>query len=210
MNIITKIEVQKKNKERVNIFIDEEFAFAISAELVYKYNLKPKMTVDIEVLKEVAKKESIMKCRSAAIRIIERTFKTEKELKDKLLQKGYEVDEIESAVEFLKEYNYINDDLYVKSYIKDKIKMQGQNKILYDLKRKGVSEELIKQTLASVDDNDVIETAYLLAEKKYNVLSKKESDNYKLSQKLYRYLVSRGYSFEIAKQAINRVTNNDY
>ena len=42
MNIITKIEVRKRNKERVNIYIDEEYAFSISAELVYKENLKVK------------------------------------------------------------------------------------------------------------------------------------------------------------------------
>ena len=36
MNIITKIEVGKRNKERVNIYIDEEYAFSISAELIYK------------------------------------------------------------------------------------------------------------------------------------------------------------------------------
>lgn len=34
MAIITKIEIQKKNKERVNIYLDEEYAFSISAELV--------------------------------------------------------------------------------------------------------------------------------------------------------------------------------
>ena len=40
MNIITKIELGKRNKERVNIYIDNEYAFSISAELVYKENLK--------------------------------------------------------------------------------------------------------------------------------------------------------------------------
>ena len=42
MNIITKIELGKRNKERVNIYIDNEYAFSISAELVYKENLKVK------------------------------------------------------------------------------------------------------------------------------------------------------------------------
>ncbi|MCD3298125.1 recombination regulator RecX, partial [Clostridium botulinum C/D] len=37
--LITKIEIGKKNKNRVNIYLDEEFAFACSADLVYYYKL---------------------------------------------------------------------------------------------------------------------------------------------------------------------------
>ncbi len=40
MNKITNIEVQKRNEERVNIYIDNEFAFACYKELVYKEGLK--------------------------------------------------------------------------------------------------------------------------------------------------------------------------
>ena len=37
---ITKIEIQKRNKERVNLFLDDEYAFSLSTELVYKEGLK--------------------------------------------------------------------------------------------------------------------------------------------------------------------------
>lgn len=208
MNIITKIEVQKRNKERVNIFIDEEYAFGISAELVYKYNLKPKMKIDVDTLREIAEKESLIKCRLCAIRIIEKSYKTEKELHDRLLEKGYEEREIHESIKFLKQYNYINDSSYTKSFIKDKIKSQGQKKIFYDLKRKGVDEQLIHENLQSLDENTEKEIALTLARKKYCILSKRESDIYKLKQKLYRYIISRGYSYDIANEVIKEVINN--
>ena len=40
MNIITKIECGKRNKNRVNIYIDEEYAFSVDMEIVYKEGLK--------------------------------------------------------------------------------------------------------------------------------------------------------------------------
>ena len=80
MNIITKIEVGKRNKERVNIYIDEEFAFSLSAEIVYKENLAPKQTVDVEKLIKLAKEDEFMKCKNSALRIVERSYKTEKEV----------------------------------------------------------------------------------------------------------------------------------
>ena len=53
MNIITKMEISKRNKERINIYIDEEYAFSISAELVYKENLKVKDKVDVQLLRKL-------------------------------------------------------------------------------------------------------------------------------------------------------------
>ena len=90
MAVITKIEIQKRNKERVNIYLDDEYAFSISAELVYKENLRVKDVVDTEKLKSVADKESYIRCKNSALKIIERSYKTEKEVVEKLQMKGYE------------------------------------------------------------------------------------------------------------------------
>ncbi len=81
---ITKIEIQKNNKDRVNIYLDGEYALAINAELIYKENLKVKDDVDISKLQEIAEKESYIRCKESAIKIIERSYKTEKEIRDKL------------------------------------------------------------------------------------------------------------------------------
>ena len=44
-NIITNIELCKRNKERSNIYIDNEFAFAVSNEIIYKFHLKIKSNI---------------------------------------------------------------------------------------------------------------------------------------------------------------------
>ena len=64
MNIITKIELGTRNKERVNIYIDEEYAFSISAELVYKENLKVKDKINVESLKKLADEDNYIKLRN--------------------------------------------------------------------------------------------------------------------------------------------------
>ena len=208
MNIITKIEEGKRNKERVNIYIDNEYAFSVSKEILYKENLKVDDTVNIEDLREIVKKDNYIKCKNSALRIVERSYKSERELKDKLLLKGYDKDSIEKTMEFLKEYNFLSDNNYTKMYVKDKSKVQGKNKIKFDLYRKGIDEEIIQEELSSIDEEDEREVAYNLVLKKYNVISKRESDKYKLSQKLYRYIVSKGYTYDIASYAIKKVLEN--
>lgn len=209
MNIITKIEEGKRNKERVNIYIDNEYAFSVNKEILYKENLKVDDNVNIEDLREIVKKDNYIKCKNSALRIVERSYKSEKELKDKLLLKGYDKDSIEKTMEFLKEYNFLSDNNYTKMYVKDKSKFQGKNKIKFDLYRKGIDEEIIQEELSSIDEEDEREVAYNLVLKKYNVIAKRESDKYKLSQKLYRYIVSKGYSYDIASYAIKKALENN-
>ena len=54
MNVITKIEVQKRNKDRSNVYIDNDYAFSLSNELVYKEGLKLNEKIDIERINAVS------------------------------------------------------------------------------------------------------------------------------------------------------------
>lgn len=209
MNKITNIEIQKRNEERVNIYIDNEFAFACYKELVYKEGLKKEMEVEIDSLKKIIAEEEFLKCKNSALRIVEKAYKTEKEMVDKLLQKGYEGIIIEKTIAFLKEYNFLNDEKYTLMYAKDKSKVQGKNKIKYSLMKKGIDKETIENTLDSIDNNVEEETAYNLAIKKYRILSKKENDKYKLNQKLIRFLLGKGYDYGLIKDVIKRITNEE-
>ena len=89
-NIITKVEVQKNNKNRVNVYVDDEYVFSCDAELVYKYDLKKQKSIQLEELKEIIADDNYIKAKNMALRYIERAYKTEKEMKDKLINKGYD------------------------------------------------------------------------------------------------------------------------
>lgn len=209
MNIITKLEIGKRNKERINVYIDDEFAFSLSAEIVYKENLAPKQVIDVEKLTRISREDEFMKCKNSALKIVERSYKTEKEIYNKLIAKEYSKESINRAIEFLREYNLINDENYVKMYVKDKLKSQGKNKIKYNLKRKGIPDELINEELSKIDYDDSKDGAIILARKKYNELQRRESDKYKLSQKLYRFLISKGYNYDLASDVMKEVVKKD-
>ncbi len=205
MGSITEISVQKKNKNRCNIYIDNIFAFGVSNELIYKENLKLGMIIDEEKLKKIAYEENLINCKETALKIIERSYKTKKEMTKRLLEKGYNLEEINETLKFLEEYNFINDESYAKAFIKDKTKTQGKQKIKYALKNKGVSEEIIEEELSNVDMEKEKENAKILALKKYNVLIKRENDKYKIKEKIIRFLISRGYNYEVAKDAVKEM-----
>ena len=211
MSKITDIEVQKRNKERVNIYIDGDFTFACDAEFVYKEKLKTGIEIDLAKIKKIVAEDEFKKCKNVALRIIERSYKSENEVYKKLIEKGYDESISAKTLDFLSEYGYINDKNYAGMYIRDKLKTEGKNKIKYALIRKGIDEEIIKQALEeNTDEETEFDVAIKLAKRRYDSIKKRETDKYKLSQKLYRFLVGKGYGFDLVSEVVRKVTNDDF
>ncbi len=202
---VTKIELQRKNKYRVNIYINEEFAFACSAELVYSYGISKGTSVDMDYLKSIIEEDNFMKCKNYALKIIEKIYKTEKQMKDKLAQKQYDENTILKTIKFLKEYKFLDDDKFTELYIKEKIYSQGKNKIRYSLIKKGISEDIIGKKLDLIDEAQEEKTAFDIAQKKYAVIIKSENNLRKVYEKLGNYLARSGYSFEMARTVSDKV-----
>jgi regulatory protein len=209
MNKITKIEVQKKNKTRVNIYVDEEYSFSCDAELVYTHKLKINEVVDMQLMQEVVSEDNLKKAKRDALRIIEKSYKTEKEIYNKLLTKGYEENVIMKVIDFMGSYNFVDDEKYAQAYIKDKIITQGRDKIFYALSAKGVDVETIKDNLASVNEDVEFAGAKKIGIKKYEALIKRESDSRKIEGKLKQYLASKGYSWDMIKRVSIAILKNE-
>lgn len=207
--VITKIEVQKNKKDRVNVYVDEEYSFSCSMELVYSHELKKNKIVDVDEIKDVVSDDNYIYCKETALKIIERTLKTEKEVEIKLRQKGFEENLIDKAINFLKKYDFVNDNKYIKCYVKEKIKKDGKNKIKYNLMKKGIREDLIEKELneVNIDKQQYYNTLMELARKKYEILSKKEADKLKVKKKICDYLLRKGYLWEEIKPVLNDLLN---
>lgn len=199
MSEITKIEAQKRNKNRVNIYIDGEYAISTSIDMVYKENLRKGQQILEKELNNLLKEDNYEKCKEYSLKVLERSYKSEKQIIDKLKEKGFLENEISRTVTFLKEYNFIDNNKLANMFAKDKIKKYGVKKIKYDLKNKGFTDEEIEQSLETINIDEMKKAAIDLGRKKYNLLLKKESDLYKIKNKLYSYLASRGYDYSLIK-----------
>lgn len=207
--IISKIQVQKNNKDRVNVYVNDEFLFACSNELVYYHNLKKGLELEKDKIIEVVEEDNYIKAKNAALKILERSYKTEKEMYDKLLSKEYDDKTIQRVIKFLKEYSFVDDIRYAELYIKDKIKVHGKSKIKFSLVNKGISEEIIESKLNTISNEQEELTALKLGEKKYKTLIKSEKNYLKLKKKLSDYLLRNGYNFSIINKVVNSIVTCD-
>lgn len=201
---ITDVQIQKNNKNRVNVYVEGEYLFACSTEIVFTYHIEKGKSIDLEEIKSIIENDNFIKCKDTALRIIEKNYKTEKEIKEKLVLKGYDELNIEKVIDFLKEYAFVDDYKYAEAYIKEKSRAQGSRKIYYALVAKGIKEDIIKEKLGTNPGNEK-EAAIILCEKKYNTLMKSSNpiDNKKLYKKLCDFLLSKGFGYEIIKDVVN-------
>lgn len=203
---IDKIEVQKNNKEKVNIYADGKYAFSLTFNGLLESKIHEGDELTEEQAEKIKNKDAPGLATLKAIDILSYSMKTEKELIRKLKEKKFPDEAILHAVEKMKTYGYIDDSAYVSSYITSKAipNNWGEQKIISMLLQKGVDINVIKEKMEEVySDDDKLSSATRAAEKYARKLS--GIDSKKAKQKLYQHLMSKGYKYDVIKQVCRKV-----
>ncbi len=201
---ITAITAQTKNKKRCNLFIDGEFFAGISLETVLKERLKVGLEVDQKDLADIINSSDKVEAIEKAVSYCSKALKTKKQVKTYLLGKGYTEDVVWHTIDKLVEYNLINDAEYAKRYFETTSKTQGKRLSEYKLMIKGLKKEDISIIYEDLEIPSK-ENAKEIAQK---YMRNKEQNKENLS-KTYRYLISRGFSYEDATSAVSAFNNGE-
>ena len=205
MNEITAITPQVKDKRRCNIFVDGRFCCGLTLEATVKNRLKVGQTITPERLAEIQLDSEKNTAFDKALTHISATQKTEKQVREFLQGKGYLPAVVDYAIEKLRSYNFLNDGQYAESYVESISKRKGSKLIRMELRSKGVSETEIDAALDALPVEQEIETAKGILEK---YMRGKVCDKTTL-QKACRYLLGKGYDYEVVKSALTEFGDCD-
>lgn len=139
-------------------------------------------------------------------------LRTEKEIRDylskKIKDKHWSLDDVEKVIAILKNQGLINDENFIKSYINDRInfKPKGRTLLIKELKQKGIKKELIDRYFLENDINEE-KLAYQVLKKRWSRLN--NLDSKKRYEKAIRLIISKGFSFDIAKKVYEKIVNED-
>lgn len=133
--------------------------------------------------------------------------RTHEEVRKKLDKLFVLDDDIEIIITQLIEDKYLNEHRYAQIYAggKFRIKKWGKTRILFELKRKNLSEYSIRSAMKEINETDYKETLQRLAEKKLESLASKESNKLILKKKLATYLIQKGYEPELVWEMVEQV-----
>ncbi|MEW9052551.1 MAG: recombination regulator RecX [Neobacillus sp.] len=207
MAIITKITTQQKNQDRFNVFMDygkgEEYAFSVDSDVLIKFNLRKGMELDEFSFLEIQFADDIRKAYNLAVHYLARRMRSEKEIRDYLLQKETDEPIINEVLHKLTAQKYINDEEYAFSYVRTQINTtdKGPEVVQLELKDRGITEDIQKRALTEYPLEIQIEKAAKLCHK--NAKKNMKESQRTARQKLEQLLLRKGYPFEVIQAALN-------
>src|SRR3990167_1503602 len=152
-----------------------------------------------------------MDAKNYAFWLLGRRAYSEKRLRDKLRQKKYPEGDIEQIIKYCLERKFLNDLEYAKSFIRTRLSLRprGQRVLRLELLKRGISDENIKEALASKDTNQAseVELALRLVEQKRFQYA--GIDEQTRNRRLFALLARRGFSISIIKEVINDIATEE-
>ncbi len=201
--IITRLVKKGKN---VVVEVDGTDEFLIREEIVYKAGLRKNDELTEEELEGLIRQSSLIKIKEKALDLLSRRPHSSRELKTKLIKKGFDPVQIDSVIRELKEKRYLNDFEFAKLLAEEKIgkKKKGLNLVKKALIEKGIDRNIIDEILNSYANNEILyENALISAGKKIASLDYKNLTENELKNKVRRFLNSRGYDRDTIEKVIN-------
>ena len=134
----------------------------------------------------------------------------EQEMRDKM--KRWEIDEMAQnrIIQRLVEERYVDNERYARAFVKDKIRYNkwGRRKVQQALWMKRIDNDIQQRILDEIDDKEYLDVLRPLLKQKRKSI--KVDSDYELNQKLVRFALGRGFTFDIIRQCIQVDEKLDY
>ena len=195
---ITALTVQKRNPNRVNVYLDGEFAFGLS-RIVAAW-LEQGRLLSQQEIEELVRKDTSEVAFQKAIKLLDYRPRTGHEIRQKLQQKGFESGQIDQVMERLISANLIQDGKFAASWVesRNQFRPSSQRVLRYELRSKGIDEEIIEEALkGSAED---LELAQRAAQKMVRRLTNLDWQEFR--KKLSAFLARRGFSYETVARVV--------
>lgn len=203
---ISAIKIQVKKADRCSLFVNNEFLIGLDQHVLLEYGFKKGDLFSEEQWQDLWEKEQTQKVFHWLLNRLELRAHSKFELKQKAQQKGFPLKWIDPASEKIERLGLLDDEAFAKLFARDKQKLKswGWIKISFELRKKGISDSIIKLVGYELQsDFDVIsEIEKLLKKREKHFL--RESDEQKRKRKMLSYLAGKGYSISDCMKVLSK------
>lgn len=203
--VITSVERNKKNSDKLAVWIDGKYTFSISEEDFLRLNLYEEKEITDQEIEHIKNNINYRAAKSSAVKFLSLKLRCEEEVRKKLDHEGYDRETIENVIEELKGIGYINDKMYTQRFVYDRSKLKPKAKklIKFELMSKGVEESVIDEVLGDWEVNEETLAESLLKRK----FGKYDLNDEKVMKKAYAFLQHRGFGYEMISSVIRNLQN---
>ena len=204
---ITKMEIQKKRKDRINIFLEGEYAFSCHVDLVFEYKLDRGVALNAGDVKAIVEADDMKMAYLYGLKIALTRSISITGCRRKLTQLEFEASSVTAAIDQLIENDFLNDLRYAQNYYEMKQNSQGRYRIQQDLMRQGVDKAIVIQVIRDMADESLeLSEALRLAKRKYGNLV--QPIDMKTYNRIYGFLARKGYSATVIRHIMEKLKND--
>lgn len=207
---VTAITGQTRDPQRVNVYLDDKFAFGIDREAAARAGLRVGEQLDEARIGELRAADEIARATNAALVFIAYRARSEREVRDRLTKKGYASSAIDLAILRVIDWGYLNDADFARFWTENRVqhKPRGRRLLEQELRQKGVAPEVVRDTL---DDAELDDDASALA-LAHDRLRRDPGANLEplvRKRRLANFLTRRGYNYDVIKRVMKQVFDEE-
>jgi len=201
MRKITAIEPQKKNPQRVNVYLDGEFAFGLAyitaAWLRSGQELSEEKIAALQA--EDAKENTYQK----ALHFLSYRPRSSQEVRQNLLKRGCGEELVEATINRLQNAGLVDDASFAQAWVENRSTFRPRSKsaLRMELRKKGLDDDVIQSTLDEKVDEEAL--ACQAARKQARRYAALEWPDFR--KKLGGFLARRGFSYTILAPVVSQV-----
>jgi regulatory protein len=197
---ITSLVLQERNKQRVNVYIDGEFAFGLAMIEALKLRKGQRLSdADIAQLQAL---DEIEVAHEAALNFLSYRPRSTNEVRHRLAKRKYSEQAINMVVERLQEVGLLDDEAFARYWVenREQFSPRGIRALRQELQQKGVPDSDITLVVEEIDET---EAAYRAASRRARRYAHMDREEFR--KKVGNFLLRRGFSYGVVRDAIGRL-----
>ncbi|MDQ3965865.1 MAG: recombination regulator RecX [Actinomycetota bacterium] len=187
---------------RAKIFVDDEFWAELDAQVAAEHGLFEGAMLSDAGLAEARVAGEKPLAMNRALGILSYRARAKGELRKRLVRAGYAEETVGAVVVRLEELGYLDDEEFARNLAREEArKKYGPRRILGDLRRAGVDEEVARETVEEeFAERSEYETALAIARQRYNTGEGSDAQ----ARRVYGFLMRRGYSSGVCAEVARK------
>lgn len=196
-------EIAEISRKQSKVCVDHNLCFVLYKGELRQYGIAEGEELTEETCRELLEELLPRRAKLRAMNLLQSRDYTEKQLQDKLRDGGYPETVVFQAMEYVKSFHYIDDQRYAEDYLTTFTGRKSLRRMEQDLQQKGIAQAVIEQAVTSWQEQDggqdELQMACALLEKKHY---DRAACDRKQQQRLYNFLMYRGFSSEVIRKAL--------
>ena len=209
---ITQIETQKRDQDRVNIYLDGAFAFGLEREVVLKHHLHEGDDVTDKEIDEILLVEERTRAKEKALIFLNYRSRSVEELRHKLLEKGFSERTVQMVIDDFIRVGLLNDRQFALDFALSRMvqKPMGKRLLRQELLSKGIDEKIILNTIdESYGGRSEVDVARELIQKRMQKYRQDSENRLKVRKKLSDFLLRRGFGWDVIGEVMGDLLQED-